>query len=131
MEGRKDDKGKLRYDLIPIEPMKEFAKVWGIGAEKYGDRNWESGILWSRIFSAIFRHLLAFWNGEQFDPEDGQEHLASVAWGAFVLMEYEKTKREFDDRQKIDDKHEEYAEHPEYPIVKLKEEFPRYEEWSY
>src|SRR5579864_397456 len=35
--GRKDDTGKLRYDLIPVGPLSEVAKVYSIGSVKYGD----------------------------------------------------------------------------------------------
>lgn len=99
-QGRKDDTGKLRYDLIPPNPLAELARVYTIGANKYDDRNWEKGIKWGRIFGAMMRHAWAYWRGERDDPKDGQHHLASVAWCAFALMEYEKTHPEMDDRGK-------------------------------
>jgi hypothetical protein len=34
------------------------------------------------------------------DPEDGQHHLASVAWCAMALIELEETHPELDDRVK-------------------------------
>jgi hypothetical protein len=37
-EGRKYDGDKLRYDLIPVGPLAEVAKVYTIGAKKYADR---------------------------------------------------------------------------------------------
>jgi hypothetical protein len=99
-EGRKDDQGKLRYDLIPAGPLQELANVYTYGAGKYADRNWENGIKWGRIFAAIMRHLWAFWRGEDFDKESGQLHLAHAAWGCFALLEYGGTKQELDDRPK-------------------------------
>jgi len=96
--GRKDDTGKLRYDLIPPYALQRLAEVYTIGAGKYEDRNWEKGIPWGRIFAAMMRHAWAWWNGEQNDQVDGQHHLASVAWTAFALMEYEITHPELDDR---------------------------------
>ena len=98
MEGRKDDTGKLRFDLIPAGPLNKLAEVYTIGARKYADRNWEKGIAWSRIFAAMQRHAWKFWNGERYDQQDGQEHLASVAWCAFALLEYLETHNELDDR---------------------------------
>lgn len=98
-EGRKFDADKLRYDLIPVEPMAQVARVYTIGAKKYNDRNWESGIKWGRIYAAIQRHLTAYWGGERDDKVDGQHHLASVVWGALALMEYERTHPELDDRK--------------------------------
>jgi hypothetical protein len=101
-EGRKDDAGKLRFDLVPIDPLRKLAQVYTIGAEKYEDRNWEKGIRWGRIYAAMMRHATAWWNGETNDPIDGQHHLSSVAWCAFALMEYERTHPELDDRVKVD-----------------------------
>ena len=98
MEGRKDDTGKLRYDLIPVYSLERLAEVYTIGAKKYGDRNWEKGLTWSRVFSAMMRHAWAWWRGETFDPVDGQHHLSSVAWCAFALMEYQHKKTGEDDR---------------------------------
>jgi len=101
-EGIKYDAGKNRYDLIPAYPLEELAKVYTIGAGKYGDRNWELGMLWGRVFRAILSHLWKWWRGETYDSQDGQHHLASVAWGALCLMEYEKTHPDLDDRPRKD-----------------------------
>ena len=98
MSGEKRDEGKLRYDLIPVGPLEKLAYVYTIGAEKYGDNNWRSGIAYSRIVAALMRHLEAWRAGRTVDPDDGQHPLASVAWCALTLMEYENTRPEFDDR---------------------------------
>jgi hypothetical protein len=97
-EGRKNDGGKLRFDLLPVEPLKQVVHVYTMGAAKYTDRNWEKGMRWGRIFAALMRHAWAWWAGERNDPVDGQHHLASVAWCALALMEYEQTHPELDDR---------------------------------
>ena len=99
-EGVKFDKGKLRYDLIPVGPLAELANVYTLGAVKYDDRNWEKGILFSRLYAAMMRHANKYWAGEKNDLEDGQHHLSSVAWCAFAMMELEKTHPEMDDRPK-------------------------------
>ena len=98
MEARKNDVGKLRFDLFPVKPLEKVAEVFTIGAAKYEDRNWEKGIKWGRVFSAMMRHGWKWWSGEKRDQQDGQHHLASVAWCALVLMEYEETHPELDDR---------------------------------
>ena len=97
-EGVKFDEGKLRFDLIPVIPLMEVARLYTIGAQKYQDRNWEKGIKWSRIASALQRHWWKYWGGELYDQEDGQHHLSSVIWCALTLMEYERTHPEYDDR---------------------------------
>lgn len=96
--GVKHDAGKLRFDLLPVEPLRELARVYTIGAAKYADNNWRKGLAWGRVFAALMRHAWAWWGGERNDPVDGQHHLASVAWCALTLIEYERTHPELDDR---------------------------------
>jgi hypothetical protein len=100
-EGTKYDKGKLRFDLIPVRPLAKLAWVFTMGAKKYADRNWEKGILFGRLFRAMMSHAWKWWAGERYDTEDGQHHLSSVAWTAMVLMELEETKPDYDDRPRI------------------------------
>ncbi len=98
MEANKQDDDKLRYDLIPPGALEELARVYTIGAKKYGDYNWEGGMCWGRVVAALYRHLEAWRQGRVVDPEDGQHPLASVAWCAFTLMEYQRRRLGFDDR---------------------------------
>lgn len=100
-EGVKHDGGKARFDLLPPDALLELVAVFTMGAGKYGDRNWERGMDWGRIFAAMQRHANAWLGGEERDPVDGQHHLASVAWCALVLMAYEKRGVGTDDRAKV------------------------------
>jgi hypothetical protein len=94
------EKGRklARYDLVPAAPLHTLAELYGKGAEKYDDRNWERGYDWSLSFAALNRHLWLFWQGVNIDEETGLPHLAAVAFHAFALMEYTNTHPEFDDR---------------------------------
>ena len=56
-----------RFDLIPIGPLTELARHYGRGAEKYDNHQWRKGYEWSKSYSALLRHLTAFWNGENYD----------------------------------------------------------------
>lgn len=100
-EAVKYDQGKERFDLIPHGPLFEVARVYTMGAAKYGDYNWANGFAYSRIFAAMMRHAWKFWRGEQRDQEDGQPHLASVIWCAMTLMHFDMNEKykEFDDRK--------------------------------
>lgn len=101
---RKDDQAKARYDLIPPDALDELARVFTTGAAKYGDRNWEGGLVFGRVFAALMRHAWAFWRGEDRDHEDGQHHLASVAWCALVLIAYQnRGLGHLDDRARLTD----------------------------
>lgn len=84
--------GKPRYDLIPVGPLRRLADLYARGAEKYDDNNWQKGQPYSRAYASLFRHLIAWREGERTE-----DHLAAVAWNAFTLMWYEQNKPELDD----------------------------------
>lgn len=100
-EGRKDDGGKLRFDLLPPDALIELARVYTAGANNpsYGPRNWETGITYGRIFAALQRHSWAFWQGEENDLDDGLPHMAHAAWNCLTLLAYSlRGMGAFDDR---------------------------------
>ncbi len=97
-EATKHDAGKRRFDLLPANALAQVADVYTYGAEKYDTHNWRKGMDWSRVFSAVQRHLWAFWSGTDNDPESGLPHLAHAVFGCFTLLEYMKSKQERDDR---------------------------------
>lgn len=97
--GKKHDKSKESFDLVPMMPLLELAKLFTIGKEKYGSRNWEKGMKFGRLFAAMMRHSIKWWAGEKYDPENGQHHLTAVMWNAMILMELENTHPEMDDRE--------------------------------
>ena len=96
-------KGKKteRYELIPVGPLREIARVYGIGAEKYGPRNFELGYDFSLSYAALQRHANQFWEGQDRDDE-GFQHLAAVCFHAMSLMLFASSDRyaRFDDRPK-------------------------------
>lgn len=89
-----------RFDLIPALPLEEISRVYGYGAGKYAERNWERGYNWSWSYGALQRHLNAFWRGEDIDKESGLPHLAHAAFHCLALMEFGRTHPEKDDRSK-------------------------------
>lgn len=92
--------GKIRWDLMPIAPMRDTAMIWTFGADKYGDRNWEKGFDWSGPYASLQRHLQAWFAGEDFDPESGMSHLAHAACNLMMLQQFEYTHQEGDNRPK-------------------------------
>lgn len=87
-----------RYDLVPVGPLRVLARVYGMGAEKYEDRNWEKGYAWSLSYAALQRHVNAFWGGETFDPESGLHHLGHAMFHCMSMIEWGATHPELDDR---------------------------------
>ena len=102
-EGRKDDAGKLRYDLIPPDGLAELARVYTAGAANYGERNWETGISYGRCLAALQRHSWAIQAGEDVDPTDGLLHAAKVAFYGLALAAFRsRGMAQLDDRPKIE-----------------------------
>lgn len=89
-----------RFDLLPVVPLRQIAEVYGLGARKYADRNWEKGYAWSLSYGAMMRHLNAWWSGEDNDPELGTCHLANAGFHILALLEFMRTHPEKDDRVK-------------------------------
>ena len=97
-EGRKDDGGKARHDLIPPELPEAIAAVLTFGASKYGERNWEKGMSWGRPYAALMRHMLAWWRGEKVDTETGMSHLWHAGCCIAFLIAFEQRQKGIDDR---------------------------------
>lgn len=96
----KNDLGKLRYDLVPINALEELTKVLTFGAKKYADRNWEKGFKWGVVYAALMRHITAWWRGEDIDPESGLSHLSHAMCNIAFLIEFLNTHPEMDNRPK-------------------------------
>lgn len=95
--GQKGSKPE-RYDLIPVKPLAELARVYGHGAKKYAARNWERGYEWSLSYAALQRHVNSFWGGETWDDESGLHHLAHAIFHCMSMIEWDRTHPELDDR---------------------------------
>jgi len=96
----KFDTDKLPLHLLSTEAMNQTAAVLKFGAIKYAEHNWRKGFTWSRPLSAAMRHITAFNDGEDKDPESGLSHLAHAACCIMFLLEFEKTQPQLDDRYK-------------------------------
>lgn len=96
--GVKFDHDKPRTDLIPFRPLLGAAKVFAFGAKKYGDRNWEKGLAYGRLFGALTRHLFYWWCGEELDPESGLPHIDHALCCLLMLSEMRNIRPEQDDR---------------------------------
>jgi len=98
----KFDSGKLPVNLLSNEALLQTAAVLKFGADKYHAHNWRDGFAWSRPLAAAMRHIMAYNDGEDKDPESGLSHLAHAACCIMFLLEFEKTHPELDDRYKVD-----------------------------
>lgn len=97
-EGRKDDKGKLRWQLLRkgcVHALEGVIRVLMYGAGKYGDDNWKSVADAERRYrDALDRHLADIDKGIEIDPDTGEDNWFHVATNALFVAELRAAKRE-------------------------------------
>ena len=92
-----DPKGAIGATKTPmhllmylVKPCASVARVLGLGAKKYGPFNWRRCEVCEETYiGAIGRHLGLHLEGERFDAESGESHLAHVAANCKILMDAE------------------------------------------
>jgi hypothetical protein len=97
-EGMKFDDDKLRWDLLPLEPIEELVKVITFGAKKYAPNNWrkvDNGF--KRYYAACMRHIVAHMHGELNDAESGISHLAHAICNLVFMYELQEWPIDEDD----------------------------------
>jgi len=93
--GAKLDSGKIRYSLIPPEPLKWLATLYTRGAMKYSPQGWRSVADGEeRYLDALMRHLEAYRQGEWLDKDSGVPHVIGVAWNAFAICWFTENRGE-------------------------------------
>lgn len=96
--GIKHDAGKPPITLIPRVALEQEAQAFAYGAAKYGKGNYQLGMKWSRMADAAMRHILAFMDGEDKDPETQLSHLAHARASLAMLIYNVENKVGEDDR---------------------------------
>lgn len=99
-EALKFDGEKPRMELLPTQPLVDISEVLTFGAKKYGAHNWRGGFAYSRLIGAALRHLSAYNDGEDTDPESGLSHLAHAGCCILFLLEQISKGTGTDDRYK-------------------------------
>lgn len=94
--------GKLNLSYCPLSTQIAIASVFSVNSEenggKYPDLNWMRGMKWSTPLNCVKRHIEAFASGESVDSESGMPHLWHALANLAMLVEYEVTFNEGDDR---------------------------------
>lgn len=85
--GMKFDGDKLDWSLMPFEQLEDVVKVLMIGAKKYQRDNWKFvDDAERRYFNAAMRHIIAYQNGQYYDDETKQPHLAHAICCLLFLL---------------------------------------------
>lgn len=89
---------KVPLHTVPPNVLMEIGLAMLEGA-KYGTYNYRSvGVQGSIYYDAAMRHLMAWWNGEDIDPDSGLPHLAKATASLVVLRDGIINKKFTDDR---------------------------------
>lgn len=79
---------KRQYQFVPVSVLEEIADGMAEGAEKYGPFNWrETFIEMSDYYDSTMRHLTAWFDGEDIDPDSGVHHLSKAITGLIVVRD--------------------------------------------
>lgn len=79
--------------------MIQWAGAMGLGAHKYGPYNWREKTVSSSVYvAAAMRHLQAYWDGEDLDPESNAAHLGHAMACCSIIMDAASIGKLNDDR---------------------------------
>jgi hypothetical protein len=92
---------KPGIQFIPPIALIEEAMVMAAGAAEHGAFNWnDTPIRLATYYSAIFRHLGAWFAGEELDQKSGFPHMAHVRANTGIILDAMATGSYIDDRPK-------------------------------
>lgn len=90
---------KVPFSTIPAQVVGEVGLAMMEGARKYGRHNYRVvGVRASVYYDAAFRHLTAFWEGQDIDPASGMPHLVKAIACCVVLRDSQIQGNWVDDR---------------------------------
>lgn len=95
---------KLKWSLVSWKAMEPLVEVLMFGAKKYAPNNWKKGLAVTEITESLIRHVHAFIEGEDNDPESKLSHIGHIMCNAMFLSYMIMFKPEFDDRNKEKEK---------------------------
>lgn len=100
--GDRFNEGKLKWSLISWKALEPMVKVLMFGALKYDSWNWTKGLKYTEICESMQRHLNAFIQGEDDDPESKLQHVGHILCNAMFLSYMFLFRKDMDDRFKDD-----------------------------
>lgn len=94
-EAVRHNQDKTRFDLIPPCFIREVAEVFTFGAKKYAPENWKGFTpeQQEEIKASLLRHIYAYLEGEELDPESGLSHLAHAGCNLAFLSYFKNNAR--------------------------------------
>ena len=80
--------GKPTLSAVPPVALIALGAAMQDGANKYGKFNWRTTAVTASVFyDALHRHLLDWYNGEDFAPDSKIHHLAHLMAGCAIILD--------------------------------------------
>lgn len=90
---------KAGISSVPAQVVAELGLAMLEGAAKYGRHNYRiAGVRASVYYDAAMRHLMAWWEGEDIDPDSGLPHVVKAMACMAVLRDAQINDKLSDDR---------------------------------
>jgi len=90
---------KVPFSTIPAPVIGEIGVAMLEGARKYGRHNYRvAGVRASVYYDAALRHLMAWWEGQDIDPDSGLSHITKALACLVVLRDAMRNEKWSDDR---------------------------------
>ena len=96
--GVKYDQGKPDYSLITRAMVEPMIRALMYGEKKYARGNFRSGFNNTRLAAAAMRHIMAYLDREDLDPESSVSHLGHAMAALGMLLDNEATGTSTDGR---------------------------------
>jgi hypothetical protein len=100
-KAKTDDSGKDPLAWLPWGGLRAVSAAQVYGQKKYGDfNNYRKGLEVTRNLSCAQRHIRAYLEGKDIDPESGVHHLGEAAVRVLFVLQNIYDGVEIDDRYK-------------------------------
>ena len=92
--------GKPQWSMVDFKSLEDMVRVLEFGAKKYSRDNWKKGLKTTEIVDSMLRHIYAYLNGEDVDPESGINHTGHIMCNAMFLSHMHMFRKDMDTRGK-------------------------------
>lgn len=99
--GLRFNSGKRKWSLVDWKSLEPMVEVLEFGAKKYDDWNWANGLKTTEVCESLLRHVFAYLNGEDNDPESGITHIGHIQCNAMFLSYMAQNRKDLDTRHNI------------------------------
>ncbi len=97
-QGDRNNDGKLQWALVDWKALEPMVQVLEFGANKYAPHNWRKGLPYTKVCESMLRHIYAFMDGQDKDPESGLHHVGHILCNAMFLSNMVRNRADLDDR---------------------------------